>query len=105
MDDLRDLQLYEQVDPGVRYLSGPISVYAHDVTMTAIRSRFDYLTSEPKYLDEAANILERPVSYLKFKEIDVNAEIAPDDIPIRIFPVFHGADYISLGFNIGELAM
>lgn len=33
MDDLRDLQVYEQVDPGVRYTSGPIHVYMHEETM------------------------------------------------------------------------
>jgi hypothetical protein len=67
----------------VRYTSGPINVFLHKETMDAVKLRFDYLTGKPVYLDEAKNILERPVSYLKFNIVDVNAEISPDDIPIR----------------------
>lgn len=37
MDDLRDLQAYEQIDPGVRYNSGPIHVYLHEETMQVRR--------------------------------------------------------------------
>lgn len=49
----------------------------------AVKLRFDYIFGKPRYLDEAKNILERPVSYLKFNVVDVNASIDPDDIPIR----------------------
>lgn len=104
----------QQVDPGVRFPSGPLHVFLHKETMDvrdrydrlsslfeasapqtypsvpsthdtkqAVKLRFDYLTNKPKYLDEAKNILERPVSYLKFNVVDVNASLAPDDIPIQ----------------------
>lgn len=53
------------------------------VFVQAVKLRFDYIFGKPRYLDEAKNILERPVSYLKFNVIDVNACIDPDDIPIR----------------------
>lgn len=55
----------------------------HTTQTQAVKLRFDYLTNKPKYLDEAKNILERPVSYLKFNVVDVNASLAPDDIPIQ----------------------
>lgn len=49
----------------------------------AVKLRFDYLTNKPVYLDEAKGILERPISYLKFNVVDVNASLGPDDIPIQ----------------------
>lgn len=104
MDDLRDLQLYEHVDPGVRFPSGPINVFLHEATMQAVRLRFDYLTNPPVYLDEAKGVLERPISYLKFNVIEPNAVIessAMDGVPVRALPVLHGGDYICLGFAVG----
>lgn len=83
MDDLRDVQQYEQVDPGVRFPAGPTHVYLHEATMQAVKLRFDYLCNKPVYLDEAKGILERPISYLKFDVIDVDASIDPDGVPIK----------------------
>ncbi len=105
MDDLRDMQMYEQIDPGVRYTSGPINVVLHDETMTAVKERFSYLTNPPVYLDKANGVLERPVSYLTFNVIDPNAMVPlalTEGVPIQSFPVHHGGDYVCLGFSIGK---
>jgi len=105
MDDLRDLQLYEHVDPGVRFPSGPINVFLHEATMAAVRIRFDYLTNKPVYLDETKGVLERPVSYLKFNVIEPDAVIdskATDGVAIKALPVLHGGDYVCLGFGVGK---
>jgi hypothetical protein len=92
----------QHCDPGVRYTSGPIDVFLHDATMRCLNGRFDYLTSPPPYLDKEKGVLERPVSYLRFNVVDVNADIEVGGVPIHCFPVFHGGEYISLGFDIGE---
>ncbi len=105
MDDLRDLQLYEHVDPGVRFPSGPINVFLHEATMAAVSLRFDYLTNKPVYLNEAMGVLERPVSYLKFNVIETDADIdsgATDGVSIKALPVLHGGDYVCLGFAVGK---
>jgi phosphoribosyl 1,2-cyclic phosphodiesterase len=105
MDDLRDLQLYEHVDPGVRFPSGPINVFLHEATMAAVKLRFDYLTNKPVYLDEAKGVLERPVSYLKFNVIEPDAVIdgkETDGVPVKALPVLHGGEYVCLGFGVGK---
>jgi len=73
--------------------------------MKALNTRFDYLCHPPPYLDKVKGILERPVSYLNFNVVDVNAQMVVDDVPVKCFPVLHGGTYISLGFAIGEFLL
>jgi len=41
MDDLRDLQQYEHVDPGVRFPAGPTNIFLHEETMQVMSLRME----------------------------------------------------------------
>jgi phosphoribosyl 1,2-cyclic phosphodiesterase len=116
LDDVRDLQRCRRVavpDPhypleartvlGFQVLSGPLPVFATATTWQTLRSTFPYLTSSapPPYLDEAQCILERRVALLATQEVDEWASLEVHGLPVQCFPVFHGGQYVSLGFSFG----
>jgi hypothetical protein len=110
LDDLRDIQLCEKVDVrmedgslavGFKILSEPLQVFLNQETKLVADSSFGYLTMKPEFLDEANLILKRRVALLDFQVIENTAELNLYGLPVRSFPVYHGGDYISLGFSIG----
>ena len=110
LDDLRDIQSCEKVDVhmedgslavGFKILSEPLQVFLNQETKLVADSSFGYLTMKPEFLDEANLILKRRVALLDFQVIENTAELNLYGLPVRSFPVYHGGDYISLGFSIG----
>lgn len=112
LDDVRDLQTCSQVtvvDPtdstktsiGFKVDSGPLHIYLHQETMDTVKKTFEYLTITPKYLDEANFVLERRVALLDFNVIDPNSTFYCHGLRVRSFPVYHGGEYVSLGFSFG----
>jgi len=65
-----------------------------------------YLTEEVPYLDKENSIVQRNVAVLRYHVIETTSslEVGPHHIPVKCFPVYHGGEYVSLGFNFGELA-
>jgi phosphoribosyl 1,2-cyclic phosphodiesterase len=125
IDDLRDLQHSRVVpvpDPmnssksivGFQILSGPMNIYSTQTTYETVSNAFPYLTTcQPCYLDKKNNVLERRIAYLKFNIINdfdhlyVHKESEEDTniekkMLIKTFPVYHGGDYVSLGFSFGK---
>lgn len=110
LDDVRDLQKVErvpvtkadgEVHTGFRVLSGPLPIYVTKETKDVVFRVFPYLTGTPQYLDEASNVIERRVALLSYHEIDENATLDLHGLQVRCFPVWHGGQYVSLGFNFG----
>ncbi|RYH30947.1 MBL fold metallo-hydrolase [archaeon] len=110
LDDVRDLQKVErvavttqdgEVHTGFRVLSGPLPIYLTTETKDVVFRVFPYLTGTPQYLDEASSVIERRVALLSYHEIDENATLDLHGLSVRCFPVWHGGQYVSLGFNFG----
>jgi phosphoribosyl 1,2-cyclic phosphodiesterase len=119
LDDVRDLQRSKLVTvtkdvstvlgvegpnviTGFQIVGGAMPIFLHQETMDVVKKTFSYLTAPPEYLDESALILSRRIALLKFNVIDPDAEFCASGLPVRSFPVFHGGEYISLGFSIGK---
>jgi phosphoribosyl 1,2-cyclic phosphodiesterase len=112
LDDVRDFQRAERaeiVHPetgvkiiGCKIVTGKLPIYLHQETMDSISKQYAYLTGKPKYLNEEQCIVERRVAVLDFKVMDYNAEYSIKGLRVRQFPVFHGGDYIALGYNFGR---
>lgn len=110
LDDLRDIQSCEVVDVpiedgslavGFKILAEPLSVFLNRDTKVVADRCFGYLTMKPEFLDEANLVLKRRVALLDFQVIENTAELNIYGLPVRSFPVYHGGDYVSLGFSIG----
>jgi len=114
LDDIRDLQLCKTVhvdvnaesskvtEIGFKVLSEPMSIYLNRETKDVVDQCFSYLTTAPEFLDKENQILKRRVALLSFNIIDSSSTFSVFGLPIRSFPVFHGGEYISLGFSIGK---
>lgn len=113
LDDIRDLQISERVEVedkanpgqmvhGFRVVSGPIPIYMTQETMSTLSGVFPYLLSPPRYLDEANNVIERRIACIKPQVIEERSTLNIDGLLVQCFPVFHGGDYVSLGFNFGS---
>ena len=112
LDDVRDLQKSSRVsaiDPhtnqqtiGFKIESGHLPIIARRETHDTIANVFPYLINKPIYLDEDQSILAKRIALIKAVVIDDNEELDLDGLHIRTFPVYHGGDYISLGFTIGN---
>jgi phosphoribosyl 1,2-cyclic phosphodiesterase len=113
LDDIRDLQSFQIVKSidkftnketeGFKIVSGILPIYARKETHNTLLNSFPYLFQEkPQYLDEENLIISRRIALVKAIEIDDNESLDIDGFPIRLFPVYHGGEYISLGFNIGN---
>jgi phosphoribosyl 1,2-cyclic phosphate phosphodiesterase len=88
---------------GFQIRSGPMPVYATQLTLETIKGAFPYLTSSnPSFLDEEKCILERRIALLNFTAINEWEKIENHALSIQCFPVYHGGKYISLGFSIGK---
>lgn len=112
LDDLRDIQSCEIVNVpiedgslavGFKILAEPLSIFLNRETKVIADSCFGYLTMKPEFLDEANLVLKRRVALLDFQVIENTAELNLYGLPVRSFPVYHGGDYVSLGFSIGTL--
>jgi len=110
LDDVRDFQKSLRVGvkneagvevKGYQVQGGALPIYLHQATMDIVSKAFSYLTVEPMYLDKAAGILERRVAHLDFKVIPPRSHLNIAGLPIETFPVFHGGEYVSLGFSFG----
>jgi hypothetical protein len=96
LDDVRDFQKYEVcevINPatnektlGTKMLTGPLPIYLHKETMDTVSKQFNYLTSKPKFLNEAEFIVERRIALLDFKVMDHNSEYSIAGLAIRQFP-------------------
>ena len=109
LDDLRDLQKTEKAvtetgEIGCRIKSGPINLYLHKETMSIVSNCFDYLLKKPDYFPNT-DILQRRIALLNFNVVDIWESINICGLSIQCFPVYHGGNYISLGFNIGKIAV
>lgn len=113
LDDIRDLQISERVeveDPanpgevvhGFRVISGPLPIFMTQETMNTLSGVFPYLLSPPRFLDEANNVIERRIACIKPHVIEERCDLNIEGLPVHCFPVFHGGDYVSLGFNFGS---
>jgi phosphoribosyl 1,2-cyclic phosphodiesterase len=112
LDDARDLQQFERIEvpdadynyqlvSGFKYTCGPLPVYLTAETMKTVNDAFGYLTRAPEFLDEAAQILRRRIAYLSFHTIEPDCSFSIHDFLIKAFPVWHGGEYVSLGFSFG----
>lgn len=111
LDDVRDLQISKAISVsgsdgesvvGFKVMSGALPVYLNQETMTTVSSVFSYLTLPPAFLDAANNVIERRVALLDFNVVESNSEFTVAGLPVRSFPVYHGGNYVSLGFSIGK---
>lgn len=112
LDDVRDLQNFikvkcidkfnNQETQGFKVVSGILPIFARKETHETISNAFPYLFNKPTYLDEENLIIARRIALVKAIVIDDNESLDIDGLPIRTFPVYHGGDYISLGFDIGS---
>ena len=112
LDDIRDLQKFVKVKSidkftnqetqGFKNVSGILPIYARKETHETIFNAFPYLFNSPQYLDEENLIIARRIALVEAIDIDDNETLNIDGLPIRTFPVYHGGEYISLGFDIGH---
>lgn len=110
LDDIRDFQKSERVSvknangtetTGYKVVGGALPIYLHQQTMDVVGKAFSYLTTPPAYIDKAAGVLERRVAHLSFEVVAPRSQLSVAGLPIDVFPVFHGGEYISLGFSFG----
>ncbi|CAE7731009.1 unnamed protein product [Symbiodinium pilosum] len=108
MDDLRDLQVTEKVldDEGqhIGYRladgAGPMQIISNKMTLDRVREVFPYLHELPDLV--RPGVLRRRIAYTEFHEVPHdNAAIDIEGLPIKLFPVWHGGTYVSLGFAFG----
>lgn len=111
LDDARDFQQSKRVATkrpdgteisGFQVVGGALPIYLHQQTMDVVSKSFAYLTTPPPYLSKEQGILERRVALLSFEVIPPRSALAIAGLPIDVFPVFHGGEYISLGFSFGK---
>eukprot|EP00927_Polykrikos_kofoidii_P054509 TRINITY_DN48921_c0_g1_i1.p1 TRINITY_DN48921_c0_g1~~TRINITY_DN48921_c0_g1_i1.p1 ORF type:complete len:408 (-),score=59.08 TRINITY_DN48921_c0_g1_i1:58-1281(-) len=107
MDDLRDLQEIEKVLEDGQLIgyqpaegSGPIRVVSNKDTLQRVREVFPYLCSPVEFVRDG--VMLRRTVWLEFEELqEDNTSISIAGLPVRVFPVWHGGTYVSLGFAFG----
>ncbi|CAJ1327581.1 unnamed protein product [Effrenium voratum] len=106
MDDLRDLQVIEKVFEGGEHIGhqlengdGPMQIISNKMTIDRVREAFPYLHTKPEFV--RPGILRRRIAYLQFKEVSNEEALEVCGLPVRLFPVWHGGTYVSLGFAFG----
>lgn len=107
MDDLRDLQVIEKVHSDGQHIgyrlaggAGPMQIISNKVTLDRVRKAFPYLYAQADFVEPG--VLRRRIAYIEFAEVsdDETMELV-DGLPLRVFPVWHGGTYVSLGFAFG----
>ena len=106
LDDIRDLQDWRQntnISTGEveRHSASTISVHCNEMTMKSMQQKFHYLFPKEKKIEENSNSnsssIYRWVAELEwkiFENVNWRHHI------ITACPVWHGDDYISLGYEI-----
>jgi hypothetical protein len=77
-------------------------IYLNDDTMDILRKTFSYLTDLPLYLDKNIFLLQRRIALLEFNIIKNKDNFKIFGLDVTSFPVYHGGEYVSLGFSIGK---
>eukprot|EP00434_Breviolum_minutum_P023671 symbB.v1.2.020881.t1/scaffold1778.1/size101634/1 len=104
MDDLRDLQVISD-GKHIGYClaggAGPMQIISNKITLDRVREAFPYLHAQADFV--RPGVLRRRIAYIEFSEVsdDETMELV-DGLPLRVFPVWHGGTYISLGFAFGD---
>ncbi|CAK9077721.1 Putative hydrolase C777.06c [Durusdinium trenchii] len=108
MDDLRDLQVIEKFwsESGehIGYQladgAGPMQIISNKVTLDRVREAFPYLDGNTDFV--RPGVLRRRIAYIEFMEVsDDETMDLVGGLPLRVFPVWHGGTYVSLGFAFG----
>ena len=109
MDDLRDLQ----PRAGRRRGSGPgagqgspssIPVFCNRATFEVCSQSFPYLVPKLRDVTREKEGIERRVASLEWNLIDDTTPFLVHGLKVTPLPLFHGGNYISLGFAFGEAA-
>ena len=113
LDDLRDLQVQtEVIDETTGTLigykvggSGAMRIISNRQTLRMARTAFPYLAKPADYVDAEKTLLRRRVASFRWEQLPHdNASLDLGGLPVRCFPVYHGGEYISLGFVVGRAA-
>jgi len=107
LDDLRDLQQSTEVlDDEGKLLgyrvagTGKMRIISNEKTLRIARTSFPYLAKPADFV--APGLLRRRVAAFSWEQIPHdNALLDFEGLPVRCFPVYHGGEYISLGFTFG----
>ena len=111
LDDLRDLQVQTEVIDettgklrGYRVAgAGTMRILSNKATLQTARTAFPYLAKPADYVEPG--LLRRRVASFKWEQIPHdNASLDLNGLPVRCFPVYHGGQYVSLGFTFGRTA-
>ncbi|GMF10123.1 unnamed protein product [Phytophthora lilii] len=108
MDDLREVQAHvETIDPVTKELykipPEPMKVHCSESTSGDVVAKFPYLIDNEAPLP-AGETAPKPFRWTAKLQIDVISSWKPFEaccIKFLPFPVIHGADYISFGFEFG----
>jgi len=104
MDDMRDLQRQEHVYDGdefigYRAIGGAMRITSNKATLKLVRQVYPYLCGAPDLA--APGVLRRRVAWIEFDEIEDDCVVELAGLPVKVFPVWHGGKYVSLGFAFG----
>mmetsp|Transcript_25594 Transcript_25594/g.41045 ORF Transcript_25594/g.41045 Transcript_25594/m.41045 type:complete len:157 (-) Transcript_25594:134-604(-) len=109
LDDVRDLQQIREVRDssgkqlGYRAVSGPLKVISNKATISTVKRAFPYLAKKQECVPGLKDVVLRRVAQLDFITVSDDAEISSDcGLRVKLFPVYHGGTYISLGFEFGR---
>lgn len=112
LDDLRDLQQHEEVTDAetgklvgyrIKGTGGGLRIVSNRATLRRARSSFPYLAAPADFV--APGLLRRRVAYFQWEEIPHdNAHLQFGGLGVRCLPVYHGGQYVSLGFGFGRKA-
>mmetsp|Transcript_7870 Transcript_7870/g.10810 ORF Transcript_7870/g.10810 Transcript_7870/m.10810 type:complete len:204 (-) Transcript_7870:478-1089(-) len=109
LDDVRDLQQIREVRDsngkqlGYKPISGALKVISNEVTIATVKRAFPYLAKKQECVPGLKGVVLRRVAQLDFISVSNDAEIVSDcGLRVKLFPVYHGGKYISLGFEFGQ---
>lgn len=108
LDDVRDLQRFQRCyEEDGKTLIGyrvkdPLVVYANAHTLATTAKVYPYLHRGKLTQEQRKAILMRRFAQIEWEEIPNRHEMEIYGMRVETFPVFHGGDYISLGFSFGS---
>lgn len=87
---------------GLKIEGEKMKVISNEKTLDYIKQRFPYLSGNYEFV--RPGVLMRRVAYLEYIAVENDAQLKEKTcgLPVKLFPVYHGGDYISLGFSFGE---